>query len=203
MEWAEELGARTVVLHLGEVELGETDDPGNLYNRVQHSVIGEHEKRILIERHLAMRKKRAPRHLDAVFFSLDRLDRIAEKRGIRLGIENRYFYHQIPNSEEVGEILNRFSSTGYWHDFGHGNAQEYLGIVPHLEPLQSYRTRLLGVHIHDAAGLDDHRGIGEGEICYDGVAALLSPDTLRILELRPETTLANMQESIEYVRKHL
>ena len=203
LEWAEELQARAVVLHLGEVDLGKEENPRDLYKKVRHSIIGEHALNTIINRHLAIRYERANKYLDAVFFSLDRLDREAERRGILLGIENRYFYHQIPNCEEIGAILKRFGSSRYWHDVGHGNSQEQLGIHPHLEPLKIYRSHLLGVHLHDAVGLEDHMGLGEGNINFEEIGQLLPPEALRILELRPETTLSHVQESIRYVRKYL
>ncbi len=203
LEWAEELGARVVVLHLGEVFLGKDENPRNLYNRVLHSVIGEHARKAIVDRHLVLREEKSRKHLDAVFFSLESLDKLAERRRISLGIENRYFYHQIPNHDEVGEILMRFGNTGYWHDFGHGNAQEVMGVHPGLKMLKSYQSRLLGVHIHDAVGLDDHKGIGEGNINYEGIKQLLPPGALRILELHSTTTLSQVQNSINYVRDHL
>lgn len=203
LEWAEELQAHAVVLHLGEVDLGLDENPRNLYKRVLHSVIGDHAVKATVDRHLSIRAEKISKYLDAAFFSLEKLDKLAEKRGISLGIENRYFYHQIPNYDEVGEILKRFGTTGYWHDFGHGNAQEHMGIIPGLEMLKTYNTRLLGVHIHDAVGLDDHKGIGEGNINYEGVNQLLPPGTLRILELHPTTALSQVRNSIHYVREHL
>ena len=62
------------------------------------------------------------KHLDAVLFSLDKLNREAEKRkAYFLGVENRYYLHEIPDFDEIGMVLREFEGgkLRYWHDVGH------------------------------------------------------------------------------------
>ena len=57
---------------------------------------------------LEIREGKKQKSLDSVLFSLDRLNREAEKKGVTLCIENRYYLHEIPSFDEIGSILNEF-----------------------------------------------------------------------------------------------
>ena len=124
--------------------------------------------------------------MDAVLFSLDRLNREAEKKGMMLGIENRYHLNEIPNFEEIGRILARFRGgrIGYWHDVGHARVQQNLGILDQMQLLEAYGGRLLGVHLHDAVGLEDHLPPGRGEMDYEELRPYLNPGHIKILEVK-------------------
>ena len=75
-----------------------------------------------------------------------------EKHGVRLGIETRSHYEQVPNTKEMGALLKRFAETnwiGSWHDFGHAQRQANLGFLDHAEYLEGHAHRLIGCHVHD------------------------------------------------------
>ncbi len=124
-------------------------------------------------------------YLESVFLSLDQLSRVGEKRGIILGVENRYHYHEIPDFEEIGLILERFSgrSIRYWHDTGHAHVLESLGILEPGSLLTSYAPFSAGIHIHDAIGTDDHWAPGKGEVDFTGTADWLRAAPIKILEV--------------------
>ncbi|MBW2138526.1 MAG: TIM barrel protein [Deltaproteobacteria bacterium] len=92
----------------------------------------------------------------------------AESEGIGLGIENRYYYYELPTLDNLRTIFEEFegSPIGYWHDTGHAHANEVLGIIRRGELLEAYGGRLLGIHVHDARGLEDHLVPGAGEIDF-------------------------------------
>ncbi len=58
----------------------------------------------------------------------------------------------------LGAIFDTFKGApiGYWHDTGHAHANEILGLIPKNSLLQNYADQLIGIHLHDAIGLDDH-----------------------------------------------
>jgi sugar phosphate isomerase/epimerase len=60
---------------------------------------------------------------------LGRLAAEAEKRGIKLGIENRAALEEIPLEDDFGFLMREFNrpGVGYWHDTGHGQIKENLG----------------------------------------------------------------------------
>jgi sugar phosphate isomerase/epimerase len=137
MECAEDLGATALVLHLGKVDM--EPEYERLYDLFSHRRLGSTEGRLFLEGKLKERRELRGPYLESIFFSLDQLNREAEKRGILLGVENRYHYHQIPDFEEIGLILDRFSggSIRYWHDIGHAHVLERLGIIEPGSLLQS------------------------------------------------------------------
>ena len=187
IECAQDLGAAAVVLHLGKVDM----EPENerLYDLFDNHGLGSPEGRHFLECKLKERTKKKGPHLESVFSSLDRLNREAEKRGILLGVENRYHYHQIPDFDEIGLILKRFSggSIRYWHDIGHAHTLESFGLLEPGSLLRSYGPLSVGVHIHDAVGHDDHWAPGTGEIDFVSLTDGLKCVPIKILEIHKKS----------------
>ena len=187
IECAGDLGAAAVVLHLGKVDM----EPENerLYDLFHHQRMDTPEGRNFLQGKLRERRKKRSPYLESIFFSLDRLNREAEKRGILLGVENRYHYHEIPDFEEIGLILDRFSggSIRYWHDMGHAHVLERLGVIEPRSLLPSYAPFTAGIHVHDAIGTDDHLAPGTGEIDFVGLAGFLRSAPIKILEVHKKS----------------
>ena len=95
---------------------------------------------------LETKKRERQRNLDAALKSLDVLNERADRLGLYLGIENRFQLHEIPDFLELGVILKRFEGARvkYWHDAGHAQAQENMGIIPQGELLKAYGENLVG-----------------------------------------------------------
>lgn len=142
------------------------------------------------------------RHLDAVLFSLETLNREAEQKGLFLGIENRYHLHEIPDFDEIEMILEQFrgGNIRYWHDVGHAFAQENMGIIPQKDLLRAYSEMLIGVHLHDAEGLDDHRAPGQGEVDFDQIKSFLKPSHIRILEVHSDVGEKDLRKGIQHLK---
>lgn len=185
MDVAREAGAGVVILHLGRVEF-----PGRLARYKRLLAAGERdtpETRRLLEDFLVTRKNNREPYFQAVLSCLDRLNREAERRGLLLGIENRYHVREIPDHLEVGMILSAFEggSIRYWHDVGHALHLEYLGVGSQEEWLGSYAGSLAGIHLHDIRGTDDHLPPGTGEADFASILAHLPGEAVRIVCYRP------------------
>jgi sugar phosphate isomerase/epimerase len=203
IEHAHDIEARAIILHLGRVDM-----PGlepTLTDRYEGGKRKEKEDLHQMEEQKQERASRQLKNFDAVLRSLDVLNREAEKKDIFLGIENRYHFHEIPNFEEIGIILSEFqgSSIGYWHDVGHATAQENMGLTPQTDLLDSYGNELLGIHLHDAKGLDDHLPPGSGEVNFEEVLSFLKPSHIKILEIHPKVDRKDLIEGIEYIKELL
>jgi len=100
-------------------------------------------------------------------------------------------------------ILARFRSeqVGYWHDVGHAQVQENIGIARHRELLEAYADDLIGVHLHDAVRLDDHLAPGQGDVDFDALRPFLKPEHIKILEVHSKVPRENLIEGIRYVRE--
>ena len=165
----------------------------------------QEERDAYLTKLMALRASKVEPHLDSVLFSLDRLNIEAEKKDVLLGIENRYYPHEIPDFEEIGIILREFegSRIRYWHDIGHAAVQEKLGICKQKELLERYSKELLGVHVHDIKGIVDHLAPGSGEIDYDYVFSLISPSSIKIMELESTVKKEEVIEGLKLIREKM
>jgi len=203
IEHAGEVGAEAVVLHCGLVEMNH--EMQVLYRYVNSNKLGSEEAQLFIRSKLRERDRRKSKHMDSLLASLDRLVAVAEKQDVLLGLENRYHYHELPGPDEFKVIFNTFEGTpiGYWHDTGHAHTNETLGLIPRQSLLQSYSDRLIGVHLHDAVGLDDHIPPGSGEIDFSALKPFLKSDTIKVIELKPDIPVPEVIEGIRFIREIL
>lgn len=187
------LGAQAVVIHAGVVETREK--PGyelmDLSKRgdVDPGQIQEARCRLLEEREL----KKAP-YLEAVAKSLSEILPCAKKAGVKIGLETRYNPEEIPNFEEIEYFLKMFADQGlyYWHDVGHAEVNERLGIVSHLAYLQKYSERMIGMHLHDIKGLQDHIAPLSGEFDFSKIIPFLSDNVIRVIEVNSQASSAEI-----------
>ncbi|MDZ7318194.1 MAG: sugar phosphate isomerase/epimerase [candidate division KSB1 bacterium] len=199
---ARELGARAVVFHLGSVAMNPEHD--RWFRLYQQGQFQDQEGKNFVASKLGQRRAASPAQMSAALRSLEQLNRAAEKYGVQLGIENRYFYDEFPNFEEMVVILERFqgSHIGYWHDVGHGQTQETFGLCRHEELLKTFAPRLIGMHLHDCKeiGYRDHYAPGSGLVDFDMIKKYLTADAIRILEVQPQVSLAEVQQAIAFLK---
>jgi sugar phosphate isomerase/epimerase len=200
IEQAHDVEAAYVVLHCGLVEM----DTGAQTVRELADAAGQDRQPLqrFLERKLALLEQRKGPHLDALLFSLDPLVQAAEKYRITLGIENRYHYNELPGHTEFNRIFETFDGgpIGYWHDCGHAHAGEMLGLISQQELLEARGNRLVGIHLHDARGLDDHRAPGSGEIDFNLLMPYLTPDLPVVIELAPGTRREELEQAVTTAR---
>jgi len=199
MDYAGTLGARAVVLHLGRVDIGNPSERLKGFYRAAR--IESAEARAFVEEQKRLRRSRAQRNLDAVLRSLDRLNSEAGKRDLVLGIENRYHLHEIPDFTEIGKILREFKGghVRYWHDMGHAGVQENLGIFRQEELLAAYSNEMIGIHIHDVRGCDDHLAPGQGELDFGQMGAALRSAPIKILEVHAKVEREDLGRGIRFI----
>lgn len=199
IEHAHNLGARAVVLHCGYIDMNPELD--RLYHYHTTDQINSPEARAFIHKKLAEREQLKPKHIESLLYSLDCLGRVADKKGILLGLENRYYYHELPGIKELEVLLETFKGApiGYWHDTGHAHANETLTLLPPHALLDKFSHRLIGIHLHDAIGLEDHLAPGRGEIEFDRLKPYIKSDTVLVMELKPGTPDREVFEGIRFL----
>lgn len=201
IQHAHDLEAKAVVIHVGRVEM---DDPTPKLEELHKKGLSwEDEGQGLIVELRALRERSKQRNIDAALFSLEAINKEAEKRGILIGIENRLHFHEIPDMAEIGFFLEKFSGGNlrYWHDVGHGCIQEKLGILKQVELLEKYSGQMIGIHLHDVKGLEDHFPPGQGDVDFFSLAKYLHPGIARILEVRSSATRREILESVEFLKE--
>jgi len=201
LEWAEELEVKAMVLHMGKIPMQNTMATFlKLYD--QRKIQTEKTQEFIREQKKIRARKGQP-HLEAAMHSLDRLAREAEKRGVLLGVENRYNIHDIPNLEEFKVIFKEFTSSPlrYWHDIGHAMTQQNLGIENQEELLENFGGLLVGVHLHGCKGYNDHEAPGSGEEDYALIKKFLKPDTIRVVETHHRATREELLRGLEFLKE--
>jgi sugar phosphate isomerase/epimerase len=156
----------------------------------------------LKDQFVAARAVQARVNFSAVRQSIIELAEYAGERGIKLGLENRYYYFEIPSPDELCDLLELgFNNVGFWYDVGHAEALAQLGFIQHEEWLRRFAPRMIGVHLHDIVGIDDHRVAGTGQVNWEMVARYLPADALRTCEFQnnnsPEQVTAGVEWLIE------
>ncbi len=203
IEQAGALGAKALVMHCGRVDINPEHD--RLYTAFRNGHCRAPEGKNLIRRKQRELEAVKSAYLDSVLRSLEDLIPTAEVNNITLGLENRYHYHELPGPDDFELIFEKFTGApiGYWHDTGHAHALEALGLYPAGELIKTYHQKMVGMHIHDARGLDDHLPPGAGEIDFKNIAAWIGDDVLRVIELKPGTPDSAVASGIHYLRENL
>lgn len=199
IETAKSLGAGIVVLHMGKVAV----EPGTrfLFDLYERGLKGTDGYERFKARMIEERRRNRDEHLDALLSSLGMLSEFSLGLGIRLGIENRYYFHEMPSLEELAIILDRFKDGNvfYWHDTGHAQVFENLGLAKHSDYLEAGKGRLAGVHLHDVVGVDDHLAPGMGNFDFRIIKPYLKKETLKVIEAHRPATAEDIKQGIKYL----
>jgi sugar phosphate isomerase/epimerase len=203
MKHARDLDVKALVLHCGYVDMDAEFNVLRHYWNTNRIHSGEAQK--FIGRKLKERDHLKSKHLNSLLFSLDRLINVADEQNLMLGIENRYHYHELPGLEDFEILFTEFAGSplGYWHDTGHAHANEILTIIPPEALLKTYSDHLIGVHLHDAVGLEDHLAPGTGTIDFKNLKPFIKKNTLLVIELKPGTPDLVVSQGIRYIQENI
>ncbi len=189
IDLAADLGLSVIVVHPGMARTDYAPEP-ELKRLFQAGRQDSDEYRAVKAELVRIRSGLMPARLPLVKKSLLELLDYAGRFGIRLGLENRYHYYDIPGLEEMGELLDLADPArlGFVYDVGHAHNLDRLGFYPHEEWLRRYSSRIVEVHLHDIMGTTDHLAPGLGDVDFDTLAKYLPGDAIRTLELQPGNT---------------
>jgi len=192
IEYANEMEAKAVVLHLGKVDMENPFE--KLKNLFEQGKITQEEGKKFVEEQIKIRNSLKQKNFDAVLKALDKLVIPAEKYGVFLGVENRFYPHEIPDLEEIKIILKEFegSNIRYWHDIGHAVVQERLGICPQKDLIINFLDDMIGIHIHDVKGIEDHLAPGEGELNLADILKDIKKEVIKVLEVHKKAKKENL-----------
>ncbi|MBM3250202.1 MAG: sugar phosphate isomerase/epimerase [Candidatus Omnitrophica bacterium] len=201
IDTAASLGAGAVVLHCGRVEI--PDKTRSLAGLYENGAGGTKAFLDLRDAHIKERKETAAPFLKNALKSLEELNRHAAGPGVRLGVETRFYYREIPSFEEIGIILKELANSQvfYWHDTGHAQLMENLGFSGHKDFLDLYAGQMLGIHLHDILGANDHRAPLKGELDFAQLKPYVKKDTLKVMEPHHPATPDEIRSGKEYLEE--
>ena len=201
IDTAARLGAKAVVLHCGKVGIPDlTYQLIALYNQ---GLKAQTDFIKLKEEMIRQRNSQAPAFFQQALKSLDELNAYAKIKGVFLGVETRFYHCEIPDISEIGLILNKFcnSQIYYWHDTGHAQLMENLGFAKHKDFLDLYGNSLIGVHLHDILGCEDHLAPLTGNMDFALLKPYLTKDTLKVIEAHYPATAEDLIKSRDFIDK--
>ncbi len=200
IRYASELEAKVVILHLGNIPL--KADLDRLYQLHDEGKLNSDEARELREKLKDERRKKAQRYFDRALLNIDKLVPVAEKLSVILGIETRYHYHEIPSFEEIGIILSEFKGAplAYWHDVGHAHNLECVGFTSQKDFLEAFASNMVGIHLHDAKGREDHFAPGMGDVDFSLIKSYLKEETIKVIEVHPKVSRAELLEGFKFLK---
>jgi sugar phosphate isomerase/epimerase len=201
LDMAERVRAAAVVLHLGSVEMrGYTDKLLSLVTRAQQHT--EKYRRLCMEADEKRESRKEP-YLERALHFVERLLPEAEKRGLKLGLENREALEEIPFESDFSWVFRKLDHPAvvYWHDVGHAQIKENLGFISHRMHLESLRERLGGMHIHDVEFPGrDHRPPGSGGVDFAALKPFVTPEAIKVFELSPRLSAGEVRQGVAHVR---
>ncbi len=198
IDFAERLNAPFVVLHLGQVNMRPITDP-----LIGLAKTGEYLSRKYVKlkvKAVQKREKIAPDYLRRVKDCLRHIVDYAASKNIKLGLESRRGYEEIPTERELPSLLEEMNSSrlGYWHDFGHSQIKENLGFLDHAEWLGAIAHRAFGCHVQDCIWpAQDHQPPFTGGVDLEKLVPLLPANCLFVWEMHPHKTADQIRRSVQ------
>ncbi len=105
--------------------------------------------------------------------AIEALEEFVEKAAeykIKLAVESRSKYEDVPTESEMVELQTHFAGNewiGYWHDFGHVQLKHNLRLLDHDFWLEQMEPYIIGAHVHDVVWPHrDHRIPFTGSLDY-------------------------------------
>ncbi|MGH7996340.1 MAG: sugar phosphate isomerase/epimerase family protein [Opitutaceae bacterium] len=193
LDFAARVKARVLVCHLGSVGFFWFNPGAKLRRYVEarenFSAAADTKYGSLLARAIARLRGRMGPYWAQTRASVKSVLDYAAERGVRLGLENREKFEELPIDADFPELLAGLPAeapAGYWHDTGHAHLKEEEGLLNHREQLERNAAHLLGFHLHDVnARRQDHQAVGSGRIDFEMVSGFWRPHHLLVLELSP------------------
>ena len=204
LDFAAQVKARILVCHLGSVTFFWFNPARNLRHYLHdHPDAGrtpdDKAYHALLAKSLAKLRKHMGPFWAQTKASVNEMFDYAKQKGVTLAFENREKFEELPLDADWSDFLASLPAdapVGYWHDTGHADIKEGMGLLNHREHLTKLAPRLLGFHLHDVdAKGQDHQAVGAGHIDFKMVSQFWRPEHLLTIELGPRATVDDVRAS--------
>ena len=209
IDFAVQVNSTALVCHLGSVQFL-WRNPG----RMLASYIKRHPKadiphgrryQAVLEKAQEKLGKRIEPYWERSKESVQQVLQYAAERGVRLGLENREKLEELPVDEDLADyfaMLPLDASVGYWHDTGHADIKESMGLINHRAQLEKMAERTIGFHLHDVGpDWEDHQALGVGHVNFEMISEFWRPEHILVVELSPRVPVEGVRSSLDKLQK--
>ncbi|MDE3085109.1 MAG: TIM barrel protein [Verrucomicrobiota bacterium] len=197
IDFSTQMAARVVVLHLGRVDFFWLNPAHSLRCHLRKhpgiDVTQDHGYQHTLARARNRLRKKAEPFWNCAKAGLAEIFDYAGQKNLRLGIENREKFDELPLDDEITPYLESLPAgtpAGAWHDTGHACIKQKLGVINHKQHLEKSAARLLGFHLHDVnAQGQDHQALGAGGVDFGMVSRFWQREHILVLELNPRVSV--------------
>ena len=207
IDFANQVQAKKVVLHLGAVEFFWRNPARKLESYLAAKAGADLSSDVKYQKLLAKSREQLKERMVPYWKNtrdgLVELLPYAEQKGIQLGFENREHADELPLDEDHPALIAAMAkpnACGYWHDTGHAQIKQNMGLLDHRAHLEMNAPNAIGFHLHDVSPEgDDHQAIGSGKINFDMISGFWRPEHTLVIELSPKLTRAEVLASRQHV----
>ncbi len=202
VRFAAETGASTVVAHAGHVEMKPLTP-----RLIELCAVGRQSDDAFEKTRMKLmlaREKAVAVHLDHLRAGIERLMPVLEETRRVLALELLPSWESIPTELELERLLQHFNSPWLraWHDLGHGQVRENIGLTNHARWVSRLQPWLAGMHIHDVAPpATDHLMPPNGNLDFALFRDVGRSNIVRVLEPAPQTPPEAVVAGLAYIRK--
>lgn len=206
LEFAQRMECDRVVVHSGRVRMlwGDPTEPFEAALEADAGARGD-KLQAVREKGLKRLRKKQRGFMKRLKESYSLVAEQARERGITFGVENREAFAELPLDEEMPGLLESLAeheAFGYWHDSGHAQLKERMGLLDHAEFLEKMRPRLAGFHLHDVSEEDrDHQVPGSGVIDWAKLASQVRENDVVVMEMSPRLRSEEIREGRDFLLK--
>ncbi len=119
----------------------------------------------------------------------------------KIAIEPGMHFHDILGFEAVQWTLDDLNGAGlsYWHDVGRIHQRERAGLPGQGAWLEAFGSRMVGIHLQDAAAHEAEMPPGTGEVDFKLVADYTPAGASRVVEVDPRHGRAELLAAVRFL----
>ncbi len=194
---AQSWGCETIVLRCGRMEDEKTlQCARELHRRVQSEEVTP-ELKEEVEAWVQEAQKRAQPQIEQLCRAAYEIAQ--ESPEMKFALEPGRDLHDLLGMEALGWVLDDQKNLGYWHDVGRIHMREKIGLPSQGDWLERFGSRMLGIHMQDAAEEETEMPMGTGEVDFKLLAEYVPSQAEKVIEISPRHGRAEILSSVQFL----
>ncbi len=201
IRFAAELGAKFVVCHAGNVAMDHFSTTLWDMSAAGRQFTPQFEKQKM--KMQMERDKRVPKQIQYLEEGIAKLLPVLDETGVALCFENLPSWESIPTEMELEALLKKFNTPRirYWHDIGHGQIRQNMGLINQERWLERLSPWLSGMHVHDVVPpAMDHAMPPLGQIDFKRLKKFADMDIVLVIEPSSRTPRDHIETGVKFLK---